>query len=289
MTMATWRRLWPSNRPKMVSRTRPGRPGRFAQSTRHSVIAQPPGPHVIARAGTKRARWVGADPDRIRAIRPAGPDTKRPPVARRSRRDLGRPAGAGRSLPALPRLENECRAGEGGQDQRAPGRPEPSACESSLTTSAVPAPIVRAIDARSARAQVKRTRFAFTSTPLSLSRASGPGNRAVFRGRSLALRPRLATGLPWTVSRWRSTCPSRPTMGGSSRAEHGTKVRVTRGRWGSCRPAPARRVGSGAVTAGFRPARRSSGPAGVDERAGRDASRRPGARTRRPRGGCRRR
>ena len=118
-TMATWRRLCPSNRPKTVSRTRPGQPGRFAQSTRHSVIAQPPGPHVFARAGTK-PRWsAGPDPDPLPGVRWSAPDAKRPPVTRRSRHDLGRPAKAdGSPGPALPCLENECRAGEGGESQQ---------------------------------------------------------------------------------------------------------------------------------------------------------------------------
>jgi hypothetical protein len=65
-----------------------------------------------------------------------------------------------------------------------------------------PAASVMAIDARSAMARVKRARFAFTiSVPhrngceASIRQPGGlePGGR-----RSLALRPRLTTGLPWT-------------------------------------------------------------------------------------------
>jgi hypothetical protein len=38
-------------------------------------------------------------------------------------------------------------------------------------------------------------------TPFEVRPASSTiGSRAVFGGRSLALRPRLATGLPWTMS-----------------------------------------------------------------------------------------
>jgi hypothetical protein len=70
-TPATWRRFRPSNRPNAVSRTRPGRPGRFAQSTRRPVIVQPPAPH-----GFDRARTTGP------AI--PVPDMRRPSVARRS-------------------------------------------------------------------------------------------------------------------------------------------------------------------------------------------------------------
>jgi hypothetical protein len=162
-TTATWRRLWPSNRPKMlVSRTRPGRPGRFAQSTRHFVIAQPPGPHVFARAGTKRRDGWGADPDPIPGVRSSGPDAKRPPVTRRSRHGLVRLDETTSSLPALPGLENECRAGERADGQQHPkGLSLQHASHQSHQRS--PAPIVRAIDATSARAHVRRTRLPFTS------------------------------------------------------------------------------------------------------------------------------
>jgi hypothetical protein len=64
---------------------------------------------------------------------------------------------------------------------------------------------------------VKRARFAFTSTPHGYGcRRSPAGGRAVSLPRSLALRPRLATGLPWTVQRprtvlvrWRHRHPGR--------------------------------------------------------------------------------
>jgi hypothetical protein len=49
-----------------------------------------------------------------------------------------------------------------------PERPEPSTSESSDQYQRTPAPMVRASDARSASAPVKRARFAFTLTPLSL-------------------------------------------------------------------------------------------------------------------------
>ena len=63
----------------------------------------------------------------------------------------------------------------------------------------MPAPTVSAMAASVATAQVKRARFAFTiDSFLSLLRFTGTGSRAVSE-RSLALRPRLATGLPWTV------------------------------------------------------------------------------------------
>jgi len=59
--------------------------------------------------------------------------------------------------------------------------------------------MVKAMDASIATAQVKRARFAFTHDSFeSIWLHRGPGNRAVFRRRSLALRPRLTTGLPWT-------------------------------------------------------------------------------------------
>jgi hypothetical protein len=58
-----------------------------------------------------------------------------------------------------------------------------------------------AIVARSDTAKVKRARFAFTGTYLVVVRLSIiTGGRAVSRGRSLALRRRLTTGLPWTMA-----------------------------------------------------------------------------------------
>jgi len=56
------------------------------------------------------------------------------------------------------------------------------------------------MDANSINAQVKRARFAFTtSSPINKGAIhSSIGGRAV-SWRSLALRPRLATGLPWTM------------------------------------------------------------------------------------------
>ncbi len=63
-----------------------------------------------------------------------------------------------------------------------------------------PAASVRAMVARSDTAMVKRARFAFTTLPLWLCIPSD-GHRqpgGLPDGRSLALRPRLATGLPWT-------------------------------------------------------------------------------------------
>ena len=68
----------------------------------------------------------------------------------------------------------------------------------------LPAPRVRASDANATRAQVKRARFAFTIQHLEQELRSHAGSRAVCRshdgrsGRSLALRPCLAAGLPWT-------------------------------------------------------------------------------------------
>jgi hypothetical protein len=62
----------------------------------------------------------------------------------------------------------------------------------------IPAPRVRAIDATSAAAQVRRARYVLT---VSTSYTHWPAGSAAGRSgrpRSLALRPRLATGLPWT-------------------------------------------------------------------------------------------
>ena len=54
--------------------------------------------------------------------------------------------------------------------------------------------------ASSAMAVVKRARFAFTIYTSFPRLRRRPGGRAASsESRSLALRPRLATGLPWTV------------------------------------------------------------------------------------------
>jgi len=106
-TTATRRRSWRSNRPKMVSRTTwPSRPGRFAQSTRRSVMMQPPGPH--------------------RSLSFARPDGSSPSGRRRAghQETAGVPAVSSpwpdpikiRLLPALTCLDDECGAGERGED-----------------------------------------------------------------------------------------------------------------------------------------------------------------------------
>jgi hypothetical protein len=60
--------------------------------------------------------------------------------------------------------------------------------------------MVRASDARSARAHVRRTRLPFTNDSFRACRCrrSSATGRSSER-RSLALRPRLTTGLPWTM------------------------------------------------------------------------------------------
>ena len=112
----------------------------------------------------------------------------------------------------------------------------------------MPAPRDRAMVARSDRATVKRARFAFTAPPR-CSRASCDrvsGSRAVFRGRSLALRPRLAMGLPWTVVHRGANFASCPNLCGPSvTAGHMPEVLVEPTPVGSVRgrTAPADRSG----------------------------------------------
>src|ERR1019366_4236898 len=78
----------------------------------------------------------------------------------------------------------------------------------------IPAPSVRAIDAMMANAMVKRARFAFTESHLVcrcvIRPAAGlPWGGLRFMPRSLALRPRLAAGLPWTVCPTEDVCRPR--------------------------------------------------------------------------------
>jgi hypothetical protein len=98
------------------------------------------------------------------------------------------------------RLKDDGRAGqdgEGGQDAERL-KSHDVLHRQSHQSQRMPAPSVRAIDATSARTQVKRARFDFTSDSVWRSMHFGSGGRAVFLERSLALRPRLAAGLPWT-------------------------------------------------------------------------------------------
>jgi hypothetical protein len=170
-----------------VSRTQPGPPGRFAQSTRRSVIMQPPGPHVIARARTK----VRA----ARAPMPAGHDETagRPAVSAGSNPRVRGPESL---LPALSGLEHESRACDRGHDQEDPKglSLEHPGHQSNQRR---PAPIVRAIDATSANAHVRRTRLPFTSDSF-----------RVCRSRRLLATGRSPEGDPWLcVPASRRVCP----------------------------------------------------------------------------------
>src|SRR5260221_1410331 len=103
-----------------------------------------------------------------------------------------------------------------------------------------PAPSVSAIVARSDNARVKRARIAFTTPPHMVGRVSMPsGNRAVFRGRSLAWRRHLAMGLPGTVgSRGANVAPGR-TLPAVGRKDHLPVVLGEASRLGQCPDAPA--------------------------------------------------
>ena len=109
-------------------------------------------------------------------------------------------------LPALPGLDDECRAGKRGKDHEDPKGLSLEEAGHPGQSQRIPAPMVRAIDARSITAQVKRPRFAFTFDSfesLPVSPSPSVAGRSSVTGRSLALRPRLATGLPWTRLRRR--------------------------------------------------------------------------------------
>lgn len=156
IAMATWRRLRPSNRPKDGLPSRPGRPGRFAQSTRRSVIMQPPRADGVAELllGPRLAgrRFALADSRTSRDRR--SPDGLFPTSVTLTPRAR---IIASAAPPREPRRSWPERKGPG-----EPGRPEPSTSESSDQYQRWPAPRVRASDARSAMTPVKRARFAFT-------------------------------------------------------------------------------------------------------------------------------
>ena len=110
-----------------------------------------------------------------------------------------------RCLPAVTRRKDVGDAGQHGDRGQHPQSLKPDKgphVAHHQKSQRMPAPSVRAMDATSARTQVKRTRLVFTSDSVSEVVHSRTGDRAVFPlGRSLALRPRLATGLPWTVKK----------------------------------------------------------------------------------------
>ena len=129
--------------------------------------------------------------------------------------------GAGRyarqSGPALPGLDDDvrtraCRLGDDDGDRERPVRRHLY-----HHSHRMPAPMVRAMDASSATAQVKRARFAFTIRLLRvcLRCIRTPATGRSPRGRSLALRPRLATGLPWTVTPMEGFSPRFEALGRS--------------------------------------------------------------------------
>ena len=173
-----------------------------AQSTRPSGIAQPAGPHRSAHVPIK------PDPPRGRGRPfsrrscggqiPVNDEGRRRGPAAFDRTALRKRAG---STPAVTGLDDQGRACERHQCQ---DDPDGLSLEDSLhghQSHRIPAPTVRAIDARSISAQVKRARFAFTVVPFQKGLVRPwIGGRAV-SVRSLALRPRLAAGLPWTIGR----------------------------------------------------------------------------------------
>jgi hypothetical protein len=110
-TTATRRRSWRSNRPNVVSRkTSPSRPGRFAQSTRRSVMMQPPGPHRSLSFATTGGPRVSRQPG------PGHQETAGVPAVSSPWPD---PKGI-RLLPALTCFDDECGAGERGEDHDHP-------------------------------------------------------------------------------------------------------------------------------------------------------------------------
>src|SRR3990172_10196998 len=128
----------------------------------------------------------------------------------------------------------------------------------------IPAPTVRAMLAMSSRAQVKRARFAFTMSPsfegpVALWSATGLSQK-----RSLALRPRLATGLPWAILRTEGLLPLEQNVRPARRKSHGPTVLGASHPSGQCPGAPFARCAQS--SGGCFSARRLQ--AGPDSRAG---------------------
>ena len=100
-------------------------------------------------------------------------------------------------LPAVARPKNERKARDGREREKCSPKHRPHVHDGHAQR--MPAPRASANDARTTIAEVKRASFAFT-TELLLLFSHRLGNRAVSSpgatSRSLALRPRLTTGLP---------------------------------------------------------------------------------------------
>ena len=178
MAMATWRRLRRSNRANDGLLDVLGEPERFAQSTRRSVIVQPPGPH---RCGNETRAWPATSGRSSRTQPPgaaSGPDTTRPPVARRSRMaGIGRPTPRGSVRPALSRLDDQRGAGQGRQGKQ---DPEPLTLEERQ---------VRLHGFRDSLSRVRRDRSAAGRSPEGDPWLCVPASRRVCPGR----RPRWRT------------------------------------------------------------------------------------------------
>ncbi len=169
-------------------------------------------------------------------------ESKRPPGTRRSiRLPRSRPV----LLPALSGFENKSRARDGHERDEDSKLRSLEGCLHGYDHR-IPAPIVRAIALSSAMTHMKRARFAFIwySFPQCGLVCSRTGSWAASRGRSLALRLRLATGLPWTIFR----AGRRP----SSRGENVRSAR--RSAYSQSVPVPCR--------AGVRRQRETAGPIG---------------------------
>jgi hypothetical protein len=126
---ATWRRLRPSNRPKVVSRTCPADPGGSRSLRGVECSRNHPGPMESRSSSSERSpSGPTAGPHRRSAIavrnkRPSdGPTVSLPPLAS-SRRGLLFTSSA------APPRERE-RSWQAPRASAQPGRPEPSACES---------------------------------------------------------------------------------------------------------------------------------------------------------------
>ena len=103
------------------------------------------------------------DPRGSSQIADVDPESTRPPVARRSRFPLQVALQSRtRSPPALTGLENESGAGQRGKDHEDSEGLSLENASHPDQDQRRPAPMVRAIDARSANAQVRRTRLPFT-------------------------------------------------------------------------------------------------------------------------------
>ncbi len=286
--MATWRRFL------AIEQTHSGLPNAARQTRAVCAVYEALGDH----ATTRTPRQCSCPHEASARARAGPPATGRISPAFRARCDetAGRPAASSRDpiphdvgghiFQRCPASSTSAELARADTTTSRLERPEPSASESSGQYQRRPAPIVRASDATSARAHVRRTRLPFTFDSFRVCRVSSS--------------PWQPGGLPEKIPGFASPphdgfALDSETGGGAlalgtddgpfvPRRNTGRRSGSDRGGWGSCRGHRAERGPTRT-----RPVQAAGAPGGTRRRGRPRASRRRAGRTPRPRAGHRRR